>query len=344
MNKRFTRWASFALLSLLYSSAFAQIQYTGSVNTSGTYTELPATATRIITRDTNNSLSAPYPIGFTFSYNGKPFTEFRLCTKGYIKLGTDVVDSNFFSTTGTGNTGTVFSTAAAGVQMANVIAVANANWIGSDTAQYHFEVQGTAPNRVCVIQYKHLKDGTSRQSFVDVNAQVKLYETSNNIEIVWGTFTPGPAITGTTPWLAIGVGLVDFGTTKSVLKAYKLSTGAWSGVTFNTTNSGDVVNTRQTLTPPVGMTFLFTANPTGLQPGQSASSWKVYPQPARSQVILSDIPAQGLEVALYSLQGQEVRRTRIQEGEALSLEGLTPGTYLLRSLGAQARQTRLVVE
>lgn len=58
-----------------------------AVNVAGTYTDLTATGTAITTTSTDDDDSAAQAIGFTFDYNGIPFTQFVLNTNGFIKSG-----------------------------------------------------------------------------------------------------------------------------------------------------------------------------------------------------------------------------------------------------------------
>lgn len=57
------------------------------MNVAGTYTDLAATGTAIATTSTDDANSTAQAIGFTFDYNGMPFTQFVLNTNGFIKLG-----------------------------------------------------------------------------------------------------------------------------------------------------------------------------------------------------------------------------------------------------------------
>ena len=66
---------------------------------------------------------------------------------------------------------------------------------GSATPVYHVLTEGTAPNRITTIQWKNLKDNnnagqTTQSQFDNLEFQVKLFETSNDIQIVYGNFVP----------------------------------------------------------------------------------------------------------------------------------------------------------
>ncbi len=50
-------------------------------------------------------------------------------------------------------------------------------------------MEGTAPNRVFTVQWKHYKRYGTTYVGDDFNFQIKLYETSNLVEVVYGPFT-----------------------------------------------------------------------------------------------------------------------------------------------------------
>jgi len=59
--------------------------------------------------------------------------------------------------------------------------------IGQDTAEFKMLTEGTAPNRITTIQFKNLTDKINTQ-YLNLEFQIKLYETSNVIEFVYGSF------------------------------------------------------------------------------------------------------------------------------------------------------------
>ena len=160
-------------------------------NVAGTYTDLNTTGTVISTPNTDDANSAAQNIGFSFSYNGASFTQFVLNTNGFIKLGavaptaTNDIDALLNSTD------------------ANIIAPASgvdlqgaANQATNPT-EFRVATTGAPGSRVCTIQFENLRDkatantgGTpTNPQFATMQFQVKLYEGSNTIEFVYGTWT-----------------------------------------------------------------------------------------------------------------------------------------------------------
>ncbi|MDD1463666.1 hypothetical protein MEO39_27215, partial [Dolichospermum sp. ST_sed2] len=74
----------------------------------------------------------------------------------------------------------------------NLVALAwtdlNTNNGGNITVQ----TIGTSPNRVCVVTYSNVASFNTTNPFT-VNGQIKLFETSNNIELHFGSLVRSPA-------------------------------------------------------------------------------------------------------------------------------------------------------
>ena len=109
------------------------------------------------------------PIGFTFVYNGVATNKFGICTNGFI-----VMDSAMHSSlwTLTGNNTNQLSALMADLK--------NDNAGGS----IEYVTVGTAPNRVCVIQWKDY--GIFAIPYCHLNVQIRLFEGTNCIQYVYG--------------------------------------------------------------------------------------------------------------------------------------------------------------
>lgn len=110
------------------------------------------------------------PIGFTFDFAGSQHTNMVVSCNGYIQLDT---------------LGTMMFTNILGGTFNNRIAA-----FGSDlkhwnpTASLQYATMGTAPNRVCIIQWLHYSYFGATGS--DVSFQIRLHESSNCISLVYG--------------------------------------------------------------------------------------------------------------------------------------------------------------
>jgi hypothetical protein len=154
-----------SLVSNVFTNAQTVADYVFN-QTAGTYTPITG-GTSILAAANDDTESALTNIGFTFVYHGANFTQFSASPNGYICLG--AVPSS---------TTTPLSTTT------NCIAFAATD--GETNTDVTYLVSGTAPNRVFTIQYPNWYlywGGTTEQ----LNAQIKLYETTNVIEIIYGS-------------------------------------------------------------------------------------------------------------------------------------------------------------
>ncbi|GGG57846.1 hypothetical protein GCM10011378_37380 [Hymenobacter glacieicola] len=251
-----------ALLSVGTLSAQAQFAYTtfNSAIGAGTYTDLASTGTAIATPNTDDANSAATPIGFSFQYNGQTFTDFVLNTNGYLKLGTTAPAAPYFYD----GPQSPFKGPLDNNAEANLILPFNLDLEGSTAAtpEYRVATTGTAPNRVCTIQWKNVSDkasGTVTKQYARANFQVKLYETTNQVVFFYGTFTANASTTDALRTAAVGLkgsGPAP-GQTVTVLKR---STDAWNAASFLSGNyTGDVFNVRSSVRPASGLAYVFTA-------------------------------------------------------------------------------------
>ncbi|KAI9463072.1 hypothetical protein F5148DRAFT_1286203 [Russula earlei] len=245
------------------------------------YTDLGTNGTAITTNYTGTAMthdddnSSVQNIGFTFSFNGKTFTQFVLNTNGFIKLGVDTPSSRkiFYPTIGANGVG---STGPA----AGVVYVADSNLIypfshdlnndATGLAEYRVYTSGTTGSRVCTIQYKHVMDKLTPTQYTYMEFQVKLYETTNTIDFVYGTFT---ASSNTSTLTTAAVGIKGNAPDSSVNVA-KGSSTLWNA-TLSTANNlyfknknystaGPNFSSRNAVLPDAGRTFRFVSNSTAL--------------------------------------------------------------------------------
>ncbi len=129
--------------------------------------------------DADDGAASAQNIGFTFAFGEDTVSQFSLSTNGRIQLG---------STTAPSTTSKVFSVATA--SYFPVISGYSTDTRVDQSADCYakYELTGTAPNRILVIEYKqpyyYSSSVTSR-----INYQVHLYEDSAKVVIVYGTNT-----------------------------------------------------------------------------------------------------------------------------------------------------------
>jgi len=161
-------------------------------NIPGDYVSIGNEGILINTADFDNANSDPQDIGFAFKYKCESFTQFVLNTNGFIKLGNTPPSSAamFFDDPRTAAGGIFNSNDPADV---NLLSPLNLDLsAGTGTPEYRVYTSGVAPNRVCTIQYQDVREANADPvpQFDNMQFQIKLYETSNIIEFVYGDWTP----------------------------------------------------------------------------------------------------------------------------------------------------------
>ncbi|GAB2956240.1 hypothetical protein GCM10027048_22730 [Hymenobacter coalescens] len=275
-------WRKLALAALLATcagsgSALAQaLNYNSasSTNVAGTFADLGTTGSAVALDNLDDATSTPQPIGFSFNFNGQTFTQLQVNTNGWLKLGT-VAPSNDVGSIEYTSQNIITST---DTDDQNILSVFGADLLGTAAAgsEVRMVTTGTAPNRVCTVQWKNMSEypvlasGAAPQ-YGSFSFQAKLYETSNNIEFVYGPATPGT--TGAAANKNANVGLKGSGPSNNQLVlATKAATAAWSAATFVNAPyaSGQSFGFTRTVVPDLGRTLRFApgqaiANDAGVQ-------------------------------------------------------------------------------
>jgi hypothetical protein len=151
----------------------AQVSSYNFSQSTGTYSALGGGATTAFTL-ADDERTGNLTIPFTFTYSGTAYTTCRITTNGFLTLGTNPSATEYFPISGTA---AALNTAIAG--------------LGADlNSTVKYQTLGSAPNRVFVAEWSDVEryDVLSTE---DIEFQVKLYETSNIIEIQYGTVTTG---------------------------------------------------------------------------------------------------------------------------------------------------------
>lgn len=217
----FTIWQSQAQVA---SYSFTQSAGTFSPTTGGTMLTSSANVDSYASSLTN--------IGFDFVFDGVTYTQFSASSNGFVRLGSAA----------SAYTTTPISTASSGPAIAFFTRDAKTSSSGIT-----YLVEGTAPNRVLTIEYLNYYPyyGTVTPA---ISVQVKLYETTNVIQIVYGaSATSTSAYTGQ-------VGIV--GTSTSSFNN-RTTTTNWSATTAGTSNSA-TVTLSETVMPSSGLTYTWT--------------------------------------------------------------------------------------
>ncbi|ALW84043.1 hypothetical protein AUC43_02360 [Hymenobacter sedentarius] len=271
--KKASRWLPLALLPFAAHAQNLNYGAANAVNVAGTYTDLGTNGTVIATANADDANSAAQNIGFTFNYNGTAFTQFILNTNGLIKLGSTPPSTAalYYENFG-GGAGVDPLGGAAGAADINLIMPFNFDLqAGTSAAEYRVQTTGTAPNRVCTIQWKNVSDksdpagaaNAAASQYANFSFQVKLYENSN-IEFVYGTATPSASPAGTR-FPNVGLKGSSTATNQVTLALKGVPSDPWSSTTFINQNYGQQAhNISKDGLPDAGRTYRFT--PGGIAP------------------------------------------------------------------------------
>ena len=215
------------LLILLFAFKInAQVSsYTFSVHTGGAQvssgSDLGFNGTSYVSNQ-NQSYNITLP--FTFYYDGNPYQNITACTNGFIRMGT--TNSNGLN---------ILNNASA----TNVISGLNTEFkaralyqagfgVYVTLGRFGFRTTGTAPNRVFTVYWiDYTNSTTAENNTFDIDFNIKLYETSNVIEFVYGNILPAGSST-------VQVGLK--GASNSDVNAIT-TTNNWASVTQSTSSA-----------------------------------------------------------------------------------------------------------
>ncbi|MCW5907850.1 MAG: T9SS type A sorting domain-containing protein [Chitinophagales bacterium] len=222
-------------VTTLAKISFAQVSAYTFSQFSGTYTPITGgtvlgTGTGV---DDNNYLNQP--IGFTFNYNGTNYTAFSVNANGFLAMGTTISSSNTSLSSGTTN---------------NVVAALNYDLQGSASGELRYETIGTSPNQILVVQFSNWASysATGSGSGDLFNFQIRLHETSNVVEVVYGSFTKNA--TSRTPQVGLrGASNADFNN--------RTTTTNWSATTAGGANNA-TLTLSSTVFPANGQTYSWT--------------------------------------------------------------------------------------
>jgi len=192
------------------------------------------------------------PIGFNFTYNGYVYDRFGVNANGWISLGSSLltpsVDMNSTSSyTPISST----STAVSNTLVARISAFSR-DMMSQTGGEIRYQLTGTAPNQVLVVQWKnyakYLAVGDS------YNFQIKLYETTNKVEIVYGTMTDN----GTSTTADCGLRANPNNPASNFVG--RTTAIDWFGTT-SSSSATDTVLLSNVVFPPSGLIFAWTPPP-----------------------------------------------------------------------------------
>ncbi len=188
-NRLLLATAAICIIIINQTTAQVHTSYTFS-QSAGTYTAISGTPVSALAGASVDDNVAKLTVGtvpFTFNYYGNAGVVnlntvlVTVCSNGWICLGSS---NHIGSAPLTGNDDMFYGPSSKGV-----IAAFSADLAGTNTSTVEYATLGSSPNRIFVIQWKDFTEVDQSASPQQINFQIRLYETSNNIEVVYGSFT-----------------------------------------------------------------------------------------------------------------------------------------------------------
>ncbi|MDD3143486.1 MAG: carboxypeptidase regulatory-like domain-containing protein, partial [Candidatus Cloacimonetes bacterium] len=260
MNRRIVLPVLLAIFALGVFSAFAQTYEYSFSTTTGTYE--PITGGLLLGTETSDDqrfvdpatpaggtvLTGPgLDIGFNFTFNGAVFDRLAINNNGWISLGQSGLTPSVNIASTSGYTPLSSTTAIDPPVLYNRIAGMARDLQAQAGASLRLETIGTAPNRVCVVQFANYKKYGTSGTGDQINFQIRLHETSNNVQIVYGQVVSN-ATAGNMQVGLRGPDVADFNA--------RQGDGAWDNTTAATANTEYVI-LNDVNYPANGLTFNF---------------------------------------------------------------------------------------
>lgn len=206
--------------------SFAASSGTFTPNVGGTLTSIATTA--------DDAISSAFPIGFTFVYEGVSYTQAMASSNGVLLFGTGRTQSTV------NNLATTTATQRPGVAPL---------WDDLQCTQgVNYLLSGTAPNRVLTVEWLNMEWNFGANA-ATISFQVKLYETTNQIEII---YRQEPAAGNPSGSAGASIGIMGVAATNFI----SLGNSSNSPITSTTTSTNNI-----STKPATGQTYTFTPPP-----------------------------------------------------------------------------------
>lgn len=166
------------LLVAVFTTFFVNSQsismYAFTTATNASLTDMSSGTTALLTTATyhDDDASSVTSIGFSFNYCGTAYTQFSANSNGQMRLGSTAI-------AGTSQTSPSASVA--------ILAPLTGDNAIQATGKLHYKVVGSTPNRVLVLEWQSFRIPYSSTAATGSTMQVRLYETTNVIEFVYGS-------------------------------------------------------------------------------------------------------------------------------------------------------------
>lgn len=161
-----------------------------------TFNSIASTGTSVSgwrnSNSTDDNLSQAVPIGFNFTYQQASYSSLLISTNGFVTLNTATTaigngpgSYGYFNSNLTNGTSSNNSPLIIAPLYEDLVCQGNPGSLAGLNSSIRYAVSGAAPNRVFTVEWIGME--TFNNAGPNLNFQVKLYETSGNIEFCYGT-------------------------------------------------------------------------------------------------------------------------------------------------------------
>jgi hypothetical protein len=248
---------------------YTSIIPTGTSMTWNTAASSPAVNSTWLT-DENTSLPTTMP--FPFVYKGATVAQFRVSVNGFMTLSNAALVTQSGFTTEIGTTTNWKSVIAPFWD--DLVISGNPNLVSAlqgATAPIKYQVDGVSPNRVLTVEWSGME--VFNNAGPNLNFQAKLYETSNNIEFVYGTMEGYNGTLNTLYSYASGINGESIGTAsvQNLNTQQVTNTRSFAAVAQNSLVTPPECNSRILLTPGAYTAYVpVVLSPSNDNPGTAA--------------------------------------------------------------------------
>jgi hypothetical protein len=200
----------------------------------------------------NHGASGPgVDIGFSFMFNNVRYDRVGICNDGWITFGKSILGTNAVNTNASNYFAVISASSSASADLQNRIAVFCRDIEGQTGSEIRAVTLGSSPNQTFVVQWSNYrKYGATGDAF---DFQIRLSETTNIVELVYGSFING-AVAGTAQIGLRGIVNTDFSnrvTSAAISWSASIAGGInTAGALFNNTGVSPLYGQSYKWTPP----------------------------------------------------------------------------------------------
>jgi hypothetical protein len=324
-----------AIACTISLSANAQLSYTMTPS-QGTYTPLSGgNSLGDLSAGSDQTITSPIPIGFSFTFDGMTYTEVQASDNGYLHFGNELAPTGYGNASGdliipndftdaTGSTPGINTTRPFVAPLWEELAIAGLGGGGSTS----YLTEGISPNQTFTIEWNKVSwrapTATDQISF-----QVVLHETTNVIDFI---YLQGPVALGNLPTASIGIAGIANG------DYYSLSDSGPNPVLSQTLSTNDIAAKPATGQMYTWMPFI----PTGIKTNVTDKTLTSvhFDAALNSLKVIADLKRGGnYDFEVVDLLGRTVLKDKIhaiEKGKAVyrfALPVCAAGTYVARISG-----------